>query len=580
MRSIVVAVMAIAVVAVPGSVSANGISPPGGPDPCYLEVAPGGFSPHPHGAVEPRAATTERLAEGHGILRNAGDLSGDGLEDAYERLELYAPDDGSSRVVVTALNGATGRELWSREGAGWIELIPSGDLDGARGSDLLSVEMSVQDAPGAYRATLVLSGVRGTDGTSMWSRRFEGTSTGFAVGPTGGDIHTGASVPVAVIVDANGDGARDVLVERRDGAWLSDGGTQTYRGIDAVVYEIVSGRTGAPLTLITPGKPTAQVQAMPAGDLSGDDLEDVVVVSFTYGEDGRSAGPATVTAYPGRGGPPLWETEIAASDYPHARGYRLRRGARSDVVVVSSEVDRATGELRGTRLQALAGEDGAVLWTSRFAASADVTAAGDATKDGGTELLVTTARYDGRSESPREAVALVDGASGRRLWSRSAVAPRVVGDATRDGVVDILETRRTGSGAKARRFAEFSSGADGRRVWTRELAAREAMSGLYADLTGDRRADLVVCTARGDRIAYGAADGATGRDLWRRRVTAPGGAIFLDTAAIRRGGADILESANAHGERREIVTAARSGRDGGALWKRSLPLSPGPRPLR
>ncbi len=359
---------------------------------------------------------------------------------------------------------------------------------------------------------------------------------------------------------------------RRDGTFVSDEVTQTYGGASSIVFELVSGRTGTTLSFFTSAEPpsiepTADATTVP--DLSGDGLDDVVVVAPHPFQD---EGQWTITAYSGRGGLPEWQTEIRTSDYPFVRGLTLDGDELGDVLVQSADLEHEPEKVGPTRLEALSGRDGSSLWAANFRGYTESLAAGDATKGGGQDLLVFAHASEDQAKGGSTG-ALLRGSDGRTLWSRTLRSPQYAADATGDGVKDVLARNLIGRGTSARYETDLVSGATGKRVWTRQGPRTEWIGPLGGDLDGDRAGDLAGCRAAKDTQTYVAIDGRTGRDLWGQPVTSKGYLVLLDTATLRhRGKADVLESFGSGEGQRSIVTGARSGQDGTRLWQRALHL--------
>jgi hypothetical protein len=574
---VVVVVLAVAA-HFPVPAEANGGPSPGGEGyGCF----PGEIRPLPLAGTGVHGMSSSPIVEGYATLMSGGDLDADGRDEAIERLELYTEDRALTRL--TALDGPDGRALWSRVFEGSIELVTVGDLDGTPGDDILIFQFTYEEVPGAFRTTTIVSGVRGADGGQLWTRRFEGLNTGASVGPSGGFVDFGSSYPIGLAHDADGDGTVDLLVARHNGAFVYDSGTQTNRGHDSAIFELLSGRTGAPISLFSVPDPFSFVDATTVPDLTGDGLDDVVLVSTpaTEGEeDGRTV--ATLTAYSGRG-IPAWRKEIVAFEYPFVRALLLDGGKISDILVRSATFDHETGESGFTRIEALSGTDGSSIWALNVPGRAEPVAAGDAVKDGGDDLLVLRCgdHPKARESAGRSGVSLLNGANGRTIWARDLSSPQAVEDANRDGVMDVLVNRVEGHGKKARPFTDMLSGATGKRVWTSGRGRSQFLSPLGGDLNGDRAHDLALFGHLKGKTNYVAIDGRTGRSLWAKPAQPEGYLASFDTAALReRGRADILESAIREEGDRSILLGARSGKDGRLLWRRTIDLRDRPVPKR
>ncbi|MBI3098791.1 MAG: VCBS repeat-containing protein [Planctomycetes bacterium] len=216
---------------------------------------------------------------------------------------------------------------------------------------------------------------------------------------------------------------------------------------------------------------------------------------------------------------------------------------------------------RDDRLHALSGADGSALWTAEFsfvAGSSPVLADLDA--DSLPDVVIGT--NDGE-------IRALSGRSGALLWEYgimvSITMTPVLGDLNGDGTMDVVTTDYN-------EFLYAISGRDGDKLWKEPLdpgsseATHLASRLVMADLNDDGTADPAYGTAvdgtgGGSFVARSGVDGGV---LWR--VKAPGAPLNSPGVADLNGDdvPDILFGSS--GGR----IAALSGRDGKTLWEKTL----------
>lgn len=540
---------------------------------------------------------------GESILVGAGDLDGDGAEDALEYRFTY-DDAYDVRTTVSAVRGTDGAMLWSRDLGGFGVLIPAGDLDGQGGDDLLGMEVSFDEVPGAFLWTLEYSGVRGADAAVLWSRSEQNPWTFVGAGTTGAYLDINFAIPFD-LADVNGDGAIDLLLAHYEVLFAWDDATGVADGGVAALFEFVSGRTGAAVSAFPGAARLAFPDAAVIPDLSGDDRPDIAVLSYNRTASGGIDG--SIIAYPGSGGAPRWRSPVQQQDIPFLRGMELTGDGLGDVLLQTVVFDFEDHFSFGpTTFEARSGADGASLWAAEFPGFTFAVAAGDATGDGGEDLLVfpdvfgffffveeeveagsrSASGPDGGPAPELGAALLLDGADGSTVWSHESdgfAFADVGGDLTGDGVGDALVTsfELTYNEELDELFftsvTKALSGVDGSVAWSRPAEEDSFLWPLRTDLDGDGSEDLVRIEYlwETDSEAYAGVSGADGQDLWPGVVDTGGYLLYLDTAALRGGpGVDILESGFAFSEGSAgDYTAARSGADGSLLWRR-VPVGP------
>ena len=241
-----------------------------------------------------------------------GDLDGDGSDDVLVHQYKYDYTTDTRMEKVIAKKGSDGTHLWEESitttypDYGGIYAYPVGDLDGD-GSDDVLVHQYKYDYTTDTRMEKVIA-KKGSDGTHLWEE---------SVSITGGYC----SIYGYPAGDLDGDGLNDVLV-------------QLYKYVDATdtrTEKVIAkkGSDGTHLweeSITTTYPDYGGIWAMPAGDLDGDGLNDMLVSVYKY-DYTTGAYTYTVIAKRGFDGNHIWEATsdeyiwIAMPYYPYPYYY-------------------------------------------------------------------------------------------------------------------------------------------------------------------------------------------------------------------------------------------------------------------
>jgi methionine salvage enolase-phosphatase E1 len=277
-----------------------------------------------------------------------GDLDGDGLDDVLVNIHTYDDTTRTETGQVIAKRGYDGEHLWDESVSasnGYCEIwaMPDGDLDGDGLDDVLVNIRTYDDTTDTATGQVIAK--RGYDGEHLWDESVS-ASNGYCWidgYPTG---------------DLDGDGLDDVLVNIHaydDTTRTATGQVIAKRGYDGehLWDESVKVSNGH-----------CDIWAMPDGDLDGDDLDDVLVNIRTY-DDTTDTATGQVIAKRGINGEHLWEESVKASNgFCWIDGYPAGDldGDDLDDVLVNIHTydyttDTATGQVIAKR-----GYDGNLLW--------------------------------------------------------------------------------------------------------------------------------------------------------------------------------------------------------------------------
>ena len=396
-------------------------------------------------------------------------------------------DDGSLRTGVVALDGATGRRLWTYERRSALVETEAGYA----AADIALVGGALR-GPGRRADTVVvelLSEAQAVLGAGVAVPVPVDGATGLA-GDPGAPVAGEQAAWLHTLPDLDGDRVEDF-------ALTTSGGL-------AAQVSVRSGASGAVLwdkpVLVPDG---AWVWPVPLAGLGGPGRSGLLVVL-----DGFDA--ATTTAYDGATGNELWSVDRPVADVLG----RADRDGVSDVLV------REPGGPNGYRYAGLSGATGRRLWVARFTLdpggsnffSIWLGSGGDLDGDGVRDLLASM-ESGGRHASADQVV--VSGRSGRVRAFHALLGQPL--DAPLRGRLSALVDLDV-AGSRAALVAVDLGG----QVWSAPLRVG-GVRGLSVAAPARLRpsgTDLLVSTygtSGGDVLAV---DGRTGRVRWRAHVAA------------------------------------------------------------
>ncbi|MDQ3981800.1 MAG: hypothetical protein M3271_03860, partial [Actinomycetota bacterium] len=405
-----------------------------------------------------------------------------------------------TRVIVRALEGATGRVLWTKRAHfenGFMDIVEA--KTGARGRNGFSLLIMDGALGPAEERRFTIRAVTGR-GKRLWSRTYQ------TVVVERFPLTAYANVPVILgTFDAFEGPATDYLVGLGDLAysgigWVSDVGAVSIDGTGGTETTHLAREIGAGGDVPVP---------WPAGDLSGDGLDDYVFVNphpqVAQGEEGQELG-GVLRGRRGDDGTLIWER--GGFDFGET------------ITVWVYPVEDLAGNPRGDLLLA--------AWISDRARMQE-----------GTD-------WD---------LYLVDGASGGPRWKRTGSWPYVPGDVDGDGADDVI-ARGVGTNARwtAADMRLWAYDATGKTLWRKTYRTRSdgpltcsagcsSFIGTGFGSAGDLQPDGIVDSyvmqhighrPGGDTFARYLVDGRTGR-----RSLVSGKELFPLRTALDRRGADV-----------------------------------------
>lgn len=481
----------------------------------------------------PRSVTFEVVFTGYLVVP---DLDGDGKPD-MARATARSSSAGDS-TEVTAFRGSDGHVLWRYTSTTFDFPVPARvGPKAVNGFYLLS--FSFTDATAGYVGTLGVTALNGA-GKPVWSKTYRGLGGGVLVADAG-------QLPDPTwVASMSGDNADDLLLVTE---------TDAYSLLDdrhAAQIEVLSGADGSTVSKVGPLVTMSGFDLpVAAGDLSGDKRADIVAVEFD-----PASQIGKLSAFRGTDGSRLWTTKPDYYEaFPGTVG-DMNGDGRADVLVATA----------GYKLRLLNGATGATLWTRSEGQVLDL---GDIGRDHREDIAVLS--YSNSGSGLQMTISAVDGAGSTR-WSHTVrsnhsgaqVYAWYAGDFQADGVQDLMvvDDFRNQSGDSRHHY--FLDGRTG-RVLRDHLAKGEYGAGGAIDGHGD---DILVGTiTKSDRALVTARRGEDGRKLWVWNGPAgsdPPEGFAYDLTGDRR--ADVILFAGGF-EKGSLTMTILDGRTGKLRWR-------------
>ncbi|MEA3324681.1 MAG: hypothetical protein U9Q37_06020 [Euryarchaeota archaeon] len=359
------------------------------------------------------------------IVLTEFDFNGDGMDDIMVQYTSYKPSIETDCIDKIYIFNGDGYLLWQKNPDNWVDAYPAGDLNGNGGEDLLVYSEQNFDT---YWTAKIFA-VRGSNGNTLWSKTASNNDRVWLY-------------PADPAGDLNNDGKDDVMMQYERWNPSPDDYTTT-------IYAL-HGNSGYTIWSNVSTAPDSWMNAYPAGDLTGDGKDDVLLYPWKYNPSTDRYYSDVIYAKRGYDGHLLW-SKTGTEMYCMQAGDLNRDGA-DDLLFYERSYDASTDTYLPTEVSAVNGQGGSTLWTKARSGGnyIDALPAGDLNGDGGEDVVVYNINYGsydpGLDEFYGDAISAVNGSDGSALWSKlcrentwiDAWYVGETGDFDADGTDDVL----------------------------------------------------------------------------------------------------------------------------------------------